>query len=193
MCRKENGSRGSAGKSPADTGGKRSSSTRKRTRTGQDLDPSTSPSPPPPPPQPAEEMEAAISGNGGAEMQVQQGPVAVRNESPSATTYENQRQANMQRNKEHMDFLGLSAVPLTKPLSPRPPRIRKAGDVNFLPFESPTRRQTNLQNQEILVVLGGELGCNSPVHSKTFNLLLPLSSENANTVKVWKGMGEVLR
>ena len=189
MCRKENGSRGSAGKSPADTGGKRSSSTRKRTRTGQDPDPSTSPSPPPPP----MEMEEAISGNGGAEMEVQQGPVAVRNESPFATTYEKQRQANMQRNKERLDFLGLSAVPLTKPLSPRLPRIRKTSDVNFSSFESPTRRQTNLQNQEILVVLGGELGCNSPVHSKTFNLLLPLSSENANTVKVWKGMGEVLR
>jgi hypothetical protein len=65
--------------------------------------------------------------------------------------------------------------------------------VKKVPFESPTRRQTNLQNQEILVVLGGELGCNSPVHSKTFNLLLPLYSENANTVKVWTGMGAVLR
>ena len=132
-------------------------------------------------------MEVQKGGVGGAEMEVQKGGVH------SDTSYSYRRQANMQRNKECMEALGLNTVPLTKPCSPRVPRKRKDGDVDTSTFESPTRRQTNLQNQEILVVLGGELGCNSPVHSKTFNLLLPLSSENANTVKVWTGMGAVLR
>lgn len=65
---------------------------------------------------------------------------------------------------------------------------------NPLPHNgSPTRRQSKLQNQEILITLGGELQCHCPLDAKCFNVLFPLHSEGVNQVIVWPGMGPVLR
>jgi hypothetical protein len=149
-----------------------------------------------------------------SEVVVQHAPVAVRNESDSgndsgnksdSNIYEEKRKKIMHHNSEMFKALGLpDDLRSTYGRGKKPDkgaacsasvssRKRNASHAAPSPYLSPTRSQRNLQNQEILVVLGGELNCNSPVHSKAFNLLLPLSSERANSVVVWKGMEAGLR
>ncbi len=110
-------------------------------------------------------------------------------------SYEEQRLVNIQKNQNIMETLGI--ITKTNKLDVGGARVpskkQNHSDQDASTYSSPTRKKTNLQNQEILVVLGGEIHCNSPVHAKAFNLLLPLSSERANKLLVWKGMETVLR
>jgi hypothetical protein len=111
-------------------------------------------------------------------------------------SYEEQRLVNIQQNQNIMENLGISFTKINKlgvGGARVPSKKQNHSDEVASTYSSPTRKKTNLQNQEILVVLGGEIHCNSPVHAKAFNLLLPLSSERANKLLVWKGMETVLR
>jgi hypothetical protein len=110
-------------------------------------------------------------------------------------SYAEKRLVNIQHNKNIMENLGIitPSNKLDVGGARVPSKKQNHSDEVASTYSSPTRKKTNLQNQEILVVLGGEIHCNSPVHAKAFNLLLPLSSERANKLLVWKGMETVLR
>jgi len=110
-------------------------------------------------------------------------------------SYAEKRLVNIQHNQNIMENLGIitPSNKLDVGGARVPSKKQNHSDEVASTYSSPTRKKTNLQNQEILVVLGGEIHCNSPVHAKAFNLLLPLSSERANKLLVWKGMETVLR
>jgi hypothetical protein len=111
-------------------------------------------------------------------------------------SYVEKQLVNIQQNQDLMGKLGIVFTKRRKHDEGGarvPSQKQNHSDVVASTYSSPTRKKTNLKNQEILVVLGGEIHCNSPVHAKAFNLLLPLSSERANKLLVWKGMETVLR
>jgi len=106
-------------------------------------------------------------------------------------SYAEKRLVNIQQNQDMMEKLGIAFTKRRKhdEGGARVPfQKQNHSDVVVSTYNSPTRK-----NLEILVVLGGEIHCNSPVHVKTFNLFLPLSSERVNKLLVWKGMEAVLR
>jgi hypothetical protein len=123
-----------------------------------------------------------------SELEQSQGPVA--------RDYDRLRLGNIARNNQIMQELGIGqheksgSSSQTTGLVAKTPRTTKRGldDKSLAPaHSSPTRYQTELQCQQILVVLGSELHCSDPRHPESHNVHFPLNSSQDMSAVVYAG------
>jgi hypothetical protein len=126
-----------------------------------------------------------------SELEQSQGPVD--------NNYERFRLKNIACNNERMQELGIrqhgksGSSSQATGLVAKTPDNKKRGvdDKQDKPLgpahSSPTRYQTELQKQQILVVLGSELHCSDPRHPESHNVHFPLNSSKEMSAVVYPG------